>query len=171
MSDDDRNTKNNFVVDVSSSDDDLEDLRALQKVKQEISKKKRALKDKDYLAKHPDLQQIVQDHRRRKVKKGKPNEDGKVPLEVTETKVKADLELKPIKKEKELDYDLLAEKVADKMKSNRRARRKDADIIPEEPPAKPDTPTEKFNKTLPKTEEPKAPPVPKLTIAQNGKWF
>ena len=152
MSDDDRNTKNNFVVDVPSSDDDLEDLRALQKVKQEISKKKRALKDKDYLSKHPDLQQIVQDHRRRKVKKGEPKEDGKVPLEVTETKVKA-------------------EKVADKMKSNRRARRKDADIIPEEPPAKPDTPTEKFNKTLPKTEEPKAPPVPKLTIAQNGKWF
>ena len=84
---DDKNTKNNFVVDVPDDDADLEDLRALQKVKQEISKKKRALKDKDYLSKHPDLSEIVQDYRRRKVKKGEPKEeDGKIPLEVAETK-------------------------------------------------------------------------------------
>jgi len=166
---DDKNTKNNFVVDVNSSDDDLEDLRALQKVKQEISKKKRTLKDKSYLAQHPNLQEIVQDHRRRKVKKGEPKEGGKIPLELKETKVEADLELKPIRKEREIDYDLLAEKVASKMQSKKEKPKPSFPIdIPEELP---DTPTEKFNKSLPKTQEPSAPPVPKLVIAKNGKWF
>lgn len=167
---DDKNTKNNFVVDVPDDDADLEDLRALQKVKQEISKKKRALKDKDYLSKHPDLSEIVQDYRRRKVKKGEPKEeDGKIPLEVAETKVDADLELKPIKKTTEIDYDLLAEKVADKVKYNRRKNRKVEDILP--PIPEKESPTEEFNKTIPKTEEPKAPPKPKLTIMTNGKFF
>ena len=169
----DQNTKNNFVVDVPDDDADLEDLRALQKVKQEISKKKRALKDKDYLNKHPNLTEIVQDYRRRKVKKGEPKKEGdKIPLEVSETKVDADLEVKPIKKTAEIDYDLLAEKLAEKVKGkskkSKRSRNRDMFSMDDVPAP---TPTEQFNKTLPKTESKLEMPKPKLTVMTNGKFF
>ena len=61
-------SKNSFVIDnVKDDDNDLEDLRALQQVKQEISRKKKLLKDKDYLAAHPDVEELVQKHRRKKI--------------------------------------------------------------------------------------------------------
>ena len=49
-------SKNEFVIrTINDDDDDLEDLRALQKVKNEIAKKKKTLKDREFLNQHPDL--------------------------------------------------------------------------------------------------------------------
>ena len=45
----DDNTKNQFVVDEEKHKDDMQDLMALKRVKDAISKKKREIKDKDYL--------------------------------------------------------------------------------------------------------------------------
>ena len=83
MSDD--NTRNEFVVDDAKHHEDLQDLAALKRVKDAISKKKRQIKDKDYLNKHPDLQDLVDAHRTRKIVRKEPDkEGGKIKLELQE---------------------------------------------------------------------------------------
>jgi hypothetical protein len=183
-------SKNEFVIDTISDDDnDLEDLRALKKVKDEISKKKRALKDKDYLNRHPDLEELVQKHRRKKiaVKQPKPEttetpteEPKKVELEVTETPAK--LSWKDTKKKRKpkskpttegIDYDKLAERIADKMKPKPKPKPdNDDDILDFKP--KPVESKKKgeaeFNKKLDAIPE-KVIEKPKTVIAQGGKWF
>jgi hypothetical protein len=174
------NTKNTFVVDEDLNHDDLQDLQALMRVKKAISSKKREIKDKDYLAKHPDLQDVVNAHRSRKVKTKKPEkEGGKIQLELQpEPKVKADLG-KPIAKPAEVDYDKLANVIAEKMTA-KKAKSKPPVKMPvyaealehseddsgDEPePPKP-TPTEQFNKKIEQ-----APPKIKHTVAVGGRWF
>jgi hypothetical protein len=169
------NTKNTFVVDEDVNHDDLQDLQALKRVKDAISKKKKEIKDKDYLAKHPDLQDIVNAHRARRVKTRKPDkEGGKIKLELQpEAEVKADLG-KPIAKAPEVDYDKLADVIAEKMTAKKAKSKPPAheplseDDSGDEPePPKPEpTPTERFNKKIEQ-----APPKIKHTVAVGGKWF
>jgi hypothetical protein len=169
------NTKNTFVVDEDVNHDDLQDLKALKRVKDAISKKKKEIKDKDFLAKHPDLQDIVNAHRSRKVKTKKPEKEGdKIKLELQpETEVKADLG-KPIAKAPEVDYDKLADKLAEKMTAKKAKTKPPVEVHssddsgddePEPPKPKP-TPTERFNKKIEQ-----APPKIKHTVAVGGKWF
>mgnify|MGYP003638990656 FL=1 len=115
MSDD--NTRNEFVVDDAKHHEDLQDLAALKRVKDAISKKKRQIKDKDYLNKHPDLQDLVDAHRTRKIVRKEPDkEGGKIKLELQEKQsVKADLGQPPPKPKPEVDYDKLAELIYTKM--------------------------------------------------------
>tara|TARA_B100000424_G_C22929618_1_gene494568 strand:- start:1026 stop:1571 length:546 start_codon:yes stop_codon:yes gene_type:complete len=181
MSDD--NTKNNFVVDEDLNHEELQDLVALKRVKDAISKKKRQIKDKNWLDNHPDLQEIVNSHRARRVKTKKPEKEGdKIQLELQpERKVDADLG-KPITKT-EIDYDKLAEKLSEKMKTKKPKPKppKEDDYETEdsedEPEPKPEakatikpkpepTPTDRFNDTIAK-----APPKIKHTIARGGKFF
>ena len=169
------NTKNTFVVDEESNHDDLQDLKALKRVKDAISKKKKEIKDKDFLAKHPDLQDVVNAHRSRKVKTKKPDKDGdKIKLELQpETEVKVDLG-KPITRPAEVDYDKLAEKLAEKMTAKKAKSKPPVEVHseddsgdePEPAPAPKPTPTERFNKKIDQ-----APPKIKHTVAVGGKWF
>ena len=177
-------SKNEFVIDTIANDDaDLEDLRALKKVKDEISKKKKALKDKDYLNKHPDLEELVQKHRRKKIAKKepkpeaepKPDKPRKVELEVQETPAQLSwIEKKAKRKAKQskppvegFDYDQLADRIAAKM-----ARAK-----PKKPTSKPKLETipekkgeKEFNAKLESIPERIIEP-PKTVIASGGKWF
>ena len=186
----DDNTKNQFVVDEEKHKDDMQDLMALKRVKDAISKKKREIKDKDYLSKHPDLQDLVNAHRSRKVTTKEPEKEGdKVKLEVEDPKpVKADLG-EPPKPKPELDYERLAELVAQKMKPKEKPKKEtfeydeygkakkpkkefDTDSEDDEPapPPKPkkEEAEKKFNESIPK-----AKPVPPVrhVIAKGGKWF
>ena len=181
----DDNTKNQFVVDEEKHKDDMQDLMALKRVKDAISKKKREIKDKDYLSKHPDLQDLVNAHRSRKITTKPPEkEGGKVKLELEEPKpVKADLGEKP-KPKPELDYDRLAELVAQKIKPKETKAeikpkpkpKKEFDTDSEDdepaPPPKPKPKKEeaekKFNESIPK-----AKPVPPVrhVVAHRGKWI
>jgi hypothetical protein len=185
----DDNTKNQFVVDEEKHRDDLQDLAALKRVKDAISKKKREIKDKDYLSKHPDLQDLVDAHRARKVTTKPPEkEGGKVKLELEEPKqVKADLGKKPEPRQ-ELDYDKLAELVAQKMKPKEKPKKEtfeydeygkpkkpkqefDSDTEDEDEPAPPPKPKKaesekKFNETIAK-----APPKIQHVVARGGKFF
>jgi len=177
----DDNTKNQFVVDEEKHKDDMQDLIALKRVKDAISKKKREIKDKDYLSKHPDLQDLVNAHRSRKVTTKPPEKEGeKVKLEVEDPKpVKADLG-EPPKPKPELDYEKLAELVAQKMKPKETKAeikpkpKKEFDTDSEDdepaPPPKPkkEEAEKKFNESIPK-----AKPVPPVrhVIARGGKWF
>lgn len=177
----DDNTKNQFVVDEEKHKDDMQDLMALKRVKDAISKKKREIKDKDYLSKHPDLQDLVDAHRARKVTTKPPEkEGGKVKLELEDPKpVKADLGENP-KPKPELDYDRLAELVAQKMKPKETKAeikpkpKKEFDTDSEDdepaPPPKPkkEEAEKKFNESIPK-----AKPVPPVrhVVAHRGKWF
>ena len=158
----DDNTKNQFVVDEEKHKDDMQDLIALKRVKDAISKKKREIKDKDYLSKHPDLQDLVDAHRSRKVTTKEPEKEGdKVKLEVEDPKpVKADLG-EPPKPKPELDYEKLAELVAQKMKP----KETKAEIKPKPKKAEAE---KKINESIPK-----AKPVPPVrhVIAKGGKWF
>ena len=168
------NTKNTFVVDEDVNHDDLQDLQALMRVKKAISSKKREIKDKDFLAKHPDLQDVVNAHRSRKVKTKKPDKEGdKIKLELqAEPKVKADLG-KPVAKPAEVDYDKLAEKLAEKMTAKKAKSKPPVEVLSEddsgdepEPPKPKPTPTEQFNKKIEQ-----APPKIQHTVAVGGKWF
>lgn len=179
-------SKNEFVIDTIPNDDaDLEDLRALKKVKDEISKKKRALKDKDYLNKHPDLEELVQKHRRKKISKKEPEpevekkEDQKVELEVKETPAKLSWQEKKAKRKARpptptvdgFDYDQLAERIAAKMA--REKPKKSKSKPKSEPTSKPE-PEKKgeaeFNKKLDSLPERVIEP-PKTVVAKGGKWF
>ena len=178
------NTKNQFVVDEEKHNDEMQDLIALKRVKDAISKKKREIKDKDYLTKHPDLQDLVNAHRSRKVTTKPPEKEGdKVKLEVEEPKpVKADLGEKP-KPKPELDYDRLAELVAQKMKPKETKAeikpkpKKEFDTDSEDdepaPPPKPKPKKaeaeKKFNESIPKAKP--APPPVRHVVARGGKWF
>tara|TARA_R110001606_G_scaffold36852_2_gene105161 strand:+ start:2686 stop:3165 length:480 start_codon:yes stop_codon:yes gene_type:complete len=156
------NCKAQFVVDEEKHKEELEDLYALKKVRDAISKKKKEIKDKDFLQKHPKLKDLVQSHRRRKIEADKPaKEGGKIPLNVTHPKVEVELDDKPIAKPKDLDIDVdaLAEKVAEKMIKK---QSKPEPVKVQEPSAE-----VKFNQTISK-----APPIIKTTIANSqGKWF
>ena len=173
-------SKNEFVIDTIPNDDaDLEDLRALKKVKDEISKKKKALKDKDYLNKHPDLEELVQKHRRKKISKKEPEPEAekkeaqKVELEVKETPANLSwIEKKAKRKPRAptptvegFDYDQLADRIAAKMSREK----------PRKPKPKPKPEPEKkgeaeFNKKLDSLPERVIEP-PKTVVAKFGKWF
>jgi hypothetical protein len=177
-------SKNEFVIDtIPNDDEDLEDLRALKKVKDEISKKKRALKDKDYLNKHPDLEELVQKHRRKKISKKEPEPEvekkeekaQKVELEVKETPAKLSWQEKKAKRKARaptptvdgFDYDQLAERIAAKMAREKPKKSK--------PKPKPEPEPEKkgeaeFNKKLDSLPERVIEP-PKTVVAKGGKWF
>lgn len=181
----DDNTKNTFVVDDEINHEELQDLAALKRVKDAISKKKKEIKDKDWLSKHPDLQDIVNAHRSRKVTTKQPEKEGdKIKLELQpEKEVKADLG-KPIPVKSEIDYDKLAEKLSEKM-NKKKAKAKptvavdddyETDDSDDEPEPKPKTSTatikpkatatDKFNDTIAK-----APPKIVHTVARGGKFF
>ena len=174
-------SKNAFVIDnVKDDDNDLEDLRALQQVKQEISRKKKLLKDKSYLAAHPDLEELVQQHRRKKIEvkvpdtveeepeeqpepKGRLAKAKKVQLEVKETK--AEIQIKKPKKQEPIDYDILADKLVSRM---RKKKTKPAEPKKEPKPER-ETKEQEFNEKLDKI--PKKDLAPKKTVAKGGKWF
>ena len=185
MSDD--NTKNTFVVDNDVNHEELQDLAALKRVKDAISKKKKEIKDKDWLNKHPDLQELVNAHRSRKIKTKPPEKEGeKIKLELQPEKpVNADLG-KPLPKA-DIDYDKLADKISEKMTKKKVSVKPEVDDIseddyetddsedePEPPKPKPSskatikakTSTDKFNDTIAK-----APPKIVHTIARGGKFF
>ena len=170
------NTKNTFVVDEDVNHEDLQDLQALKRVKDAISKKKKEIKDKDYLAKHPDLQDIVNAHRSRRVKTRKPDkEGGKIKLELQpEPEVKADLG-KSIAKPAEVDYNKLADVIAKKMTAKKPKSKPTVEVHssddsgddePEPKPKPKPTPTEQFNKKIEQ-----APPKIQHTVAVGGRWM
>ncbi len=177
-------SKNEFVIDSIPNDDaDLEDLRALTKVKAEISKKKRALKDKDYLNKHPDLEELVQKHRRKKISVKEPEADTeaepkkdkpkKVELEVKETPAKLSWKEKKSKRKDKppvvgFDLDQLADRIAAKMNKSKPKKTKKLETIPEKKGKKEGE--AKFNQKLDSIPERIIEPQ-KTTIASNGKWF
>lgn len=184
-------SKNEFVIDTIANDDaDLEDLRALKKVKDEISKKKRALKDKDYLNKHPDLDDLVQKHRRKKISVKEPEAEAKsdkapsrkVELEVTETKAKVDLS--KTHEPNGFNYDELANRIVAKMSRKKKPQKPQPtkskyDLFDEFEPTsskkkKPSKTSKegeaKFNQKLDSIPERVIEPQ-KTTIASNGKWF
>jgi len=181
------NTKNNFVVDEDLNHEEQQDLGALKRVKDAISKKKRYIKDKDRVKNHPDLQDAVNAHRTRRVKTKKPEkEGGKIQLELQpERKVDADLGKPIAKPEPEIDYDKLADKISQKMtrkKSKPQPPPEDdyetedsEDDLDPKPQAKATiapkptpTPTseDKFNEKIAK-----APPKIVHTVARGGKFF
>ena len=174
-------SKNEFVIDTIPNDDaDLEDLRALKKVKDEISKKKRALKDKDFLNKHPDLEELVQKHRRKKISVKEPEPEAeekeekpkKVELEVTETKAKVDLKRPPTPTVDGFNYDELANRIVAKMSRKKKAKptkpTKYPDMLDEPKPKKGNE--AEFNKKLDSIPERVIEP-PKTVVAKGGKWF
>ena len=163
------NTRAQFVVDEDKQKEEMEDLYALKKVKDAISKKKKQIKDKDWLDKHPKLKDLVQSHRRRKIEAEEPAESGKIPLKVTHPKVQVELDDKPLAKPKEdLDIDKLAEKVVEKMIAKKPVTEKpEISDLPEGFSGHEPTAEAKFNKTIEKS-----PPVIKTVIANSqGKWF
>jgi hypothetical protein len=169
------NTKASFVVDEEKHKEEMEDLYALKKVKDAISKKKKEIKDKDFLEKHPKLKDIVQSHRRRKIEMEKPKEEGaKIPLKTSHPKVEVELDEKPVAKPKaDLDIDKLADKVVEKMNATPKkevAKPKVSDWNESDDECAPDIPKpsaeERFNKKIAK-----APPPVQVTVAKNGKWF
>ncbi len=162
------NTKNAFNIDsVPDDDHDLEDLRALKKVKAEISKKKRALKDKQFLAEHPDLVSMVSEHRRRKVTRAEePTEEGKVKLDVKAEKPNVENVKLGASKPQSIDYDRLANMVVAEMNK----QKDDLDFLT---PTKPKPTKEKqFNETIEKKvkDMPKAEPI-KTVVMTNGTFF
>ena len=177
-------SKNEFLIDSIENDDaDLEDLRALKKVKDEISKKKRALKDKDYLNKHPDLEELVQKHRRKKISVKEPEADTeaepkkdkpkKVELEVKETPAKLSWKEKKSKRKDKpavvgFDYDQLADRIAAKMARAKPKKTKKLETIPEKKGEKEGE--AKFNQKLDSIPERVIEPQ-KTVVASNGKWF
>ena len=161
------NCKAQFIVDEEKHKEDMEDLYALKKVKDAISKKKKQIKDKDFLEKHPKLKDLVQSHRRRKIEMDKPKkEGGKIPLKVSHPRV--EIELEEIAKPKDLDIDALAEKVIEKMIAKKpQTAHPEVSDLPEGFSGHVKTPEVKFNETIAK-----APPKIKTTIANSqGKWF
>jgi len=166
------NTKASFVVDEEKHKAEMEDLYALKQVKDAISKKKKEIKDKDFLEKHPKLRDVVQAHRRRKIEMEKPKEEGaKIPLKISHPKVEVDIPDKPVAKPKaDLDIDKLADKVVEKMNVKKQAAVPVSDWNDSDDESAPLIPKpsaeERFNKKIDK-----APPPVKVTIAKNGKWF
>jgi len=167
------NTKASFVVDEEKHKEEMEDLYALKKVKDAISKKKKEIKDKDFLEKHPKLKDIVQAHRRRKIEIEKPKEEGeKIQLKVSHPKIEVEIPDKPVAKPKaDLDIDQLADKVVEKMNVKKEAAKpKVSNWNDSDDESAPDIPKPsaevRFNKKINK-----APPPVKVTVAKNGKWF
>ena len=158
------NTKASFIVDEEKYKEEMEDLYALKKVKDAISKKKKEIKDKDFLQKHPKLKDLVQAHRRRKIEMEKPKEEGdRIVLKTSHPKVEVEIPDKPIAKPKaDLDIDEIVEKVEKKMKIKKQI----SDPIKSDVELPKPSAEERFNKVVAK-----APPAPKLTVARNGKWF
>lgn len=174
-------SKNAFVIDnVKDDDADLEDLRALQQVKQEISRKKKVLKDKNYLAAHPDLEELVQKHRRKKIEvkipdtideepeeqpepKGRLAKAKKIKLEVKETK--ADIQIKKPKKQEPIDYDILADKLVSRMR-----KKKPKPAEPKQEP-KPEREVKEIEFNAKLDQLPKKDLAPKKIVAKGGKWF
>lgn len=161
------NTKNAFnIADVPDDDHDLEDLRALKKVKEEIAKKKRALKDKQFLAEHPDLVSMVSEHRRRKITQAEePTEEGKIKLDVKAEKPKVDNVKLSKPKQEPIDYDKLANLVVSEMNK----QKDDFDFLAPKP--KP-TKEKQFNETIEKKVKnmPKVEPI-KTVVMTDGKFF
>lgn len=157
-------TKENFVTDKTS---EMEDLYALNQVKKAISKKKREIKDKSFLQEHPKLNDIVQSHRRRKIEMEEPVEGQKINLKVTHPKVDVNLEDQP-KPRQEVDLDLLADKVVEKMTKSK--KEKSNTIVDAEKTTNQSTPSAEkdFNDSIAKAP---APTVVKTTIAVNGRWI
>ena len=165
------NTKNAFnISSVPDDDHDLEDLRALKKVKEEIAKKKRALKDKQFLADHPDLVSMVSEHRRRKITQAEqPTEEGKIKLDVKAEKPKVDNVKLTKPKQESIDYDKLANLVVAEMNK----QKDDLDFLTPKARSKPKPTKEKqFNETIEKKvkDMPKVEPI-KTVVMTNGTFF
>jgi len=180
-------SKNEFVIDsIPNDDEDLEDLRALTKVKAEISKKKRALKDKDYLNKHPDLEELVQKHRRKKIAVKEPEADTeaepkkdkpkKVELEVKETPAKLSWKEKKSKRSTPavngFDYDQLADRIAAKMNKSKSKSKPKSKPKPKSKlePIPEKNGESKFNEKLDSIPDRVIEP-PKTVVATNGRWI
>ena len=157
-------TKENFVTDKTS---EMEDLYALNQVKKAISKKKREIKDKSLLQEHPKLNDIVQSHRRRKIEMEEPVEGEKINLKVSHPKVDVNLEDQP-KPKQEVDLDLLADKVVEKMTKTKKEKSKPT-VDAEKTNESTSSAEKDFNATIAKA--PAQPAPIKTTIAVGGKWF
>ena len=164
-------SNNEFVIrTINDDDDDLEDLRALQKVKNEIAKKKKTLKDREFLNQHPDLDSLVKEHRRKKIEVKLPESpEDKIELKVKESVPKLSEDFNKTKsKAAEFDYDKLAEKVYEKIQNNKAKSKPVLESVPEKPKA----PTEKFNETLEKIPDKVVEKKPvHVVVTAGGKWF
>ena len=159
-------TKENFVTDKTS---EMEDLYALNQVKKAISKKKREIKDKSFLQEHPKLNDIVQSHRRRKIEMEEPVEGQKINLKVSHPKVDVNLEDRTRSQPKpEVDLDLLADKVVEKMTKSKKEKSK-VTVDAEKTTESTQSAEKDFNDTIAKA--PAQPAPIKTTIAVLGKWF
>ena len=157
-------TKENFVTDKTS---EMEDLYALNQVKKAISKKKREIKDKSFLQEHPKLNDIVQSHRRRKIEMEEPVKGEKINLKVSHPKVDVNLEDQP-KPKQEVDLDLLADKVVEKMTKTKKEKSKPT-VDAEKTNESTSSAEKDFNDTI--TKAPAQPKAVKTTIAVNGRWL
>ena len=157
-------TKENFVTDKTS---EMEDLYALNQVKKAISKKKREIKDKSFLQEHPKLNDIVQSHRRRKIEMDEPVKGEKINLKVSHPKVDVNLEDQP-KPKQEVDLDLLADKVVEKMTKTKKEKSKPT-VDAEKTNESTSSAEKDFNATIAKA--PAQPAPIKTTIAVNGRWL
>ena len=159
-------TKENFVTDKTS---EMEDLYALNQVKKAISKKKREIKDKSFLQEHPKLNDIVQSHRRRKIEMDEPVKGEKINLKVSHPKVDVNLEDRTRSQPRqEVDLDLLADKVVEKMTKTKKEKSKPT-VDAEKTNESTSSAEKDFNATIAKA--PAQPAPIKTTIAVGGKWF
>jgi len=165
-------SKNEFVIQtINDDDDDLEDLRALQKVKNEISKKKKTLKDREFLNQHPDLDSLVKEHRRKKIEVKLPSSSSdKIELKLKESPPKLSEDFNKSKsKAAEFDYDKLADKVYEKIQNN---KAKSKPVLEPKEPKEPKAPTEKFNETLEKIPDKIVEKKPvHVVVTAGAKWF
>ena len=153
------NAKNAFVIDLPDNDPDVEDLMALKRVKDAISKKKKALKEKDWNAKHPNLVEMVEQYRRRKIQASdEKTEDGKIKLDLAPP-VKPNVEIEEPKRTKRIEIQL--SEVKEKQEPARKEPPKQEQPKQEQP-----KPVENFNKVI----EKKAVPIPKFNAA-TGTFF
>ena len=96
-------TRNCFTVDIPKDDEDMQELETLYKVKAAISKKKKALKERDWSDKHPDLVNIVNDYRSRRdatqkePKQKEPKQKEPVKQEPKQEPVKQEPKQEPVK--------------------------------------------------------------------------
>ena len=135
--------KNAFDVDIPKNDPDMEELATLYRVKQAISSKKKELKERDWNNKHPNLVDLVDQHRKRKVECTLKDEQTK------QTKQAKPAKPEPAKPEqaKPVPVPVPAKPVP----------------VPVPVPAKP---VEQFNKSIATPVEPVS-----YVAGANGKWF
>lgn len=141
------NTKNCFQVDIPANDPDMEDLMALKRVKDAISKKKKQLKEKDWNNKHPSLVELVEKYRRGKIKVEGKTEEGKIKLDLERSKPNVEIDEKPLTRK--VDVEIKVNEVKEpevQPKLERNISRALSKAIAKKP-------EEQFNKALQQTEQ------------------